>query len=222
MIVSKHPKVSSDIYVAPNRPVRGGAIPLKTNVPINVVPDKTDLSLRDKVLHPRPIKKSIYEEIAHELQDHNPTEKIVWIGRSSQMIHLKAYIVCGFLCWLIFPILIAYIIYLHTKNTIYVVTQERMRVHTGIFSKRIDDLEWYRVKDTAFIQPFIFRFFGLSNIQLYSSDISWGQSSIPGVENGMELREKIRRIVELARVKKGVREVDYYTSPMSSPQIIQR
>jgi uncharacterized membrane protein YdbT with pleckstrin-like domain len=159
MIVSNHPKVSSDIYVAPNRPVRGGAIPLKTNVPVNVVPDKTDLSLRDKVLHPRPIKKSIYEEIAHELQDHNPTEKIVWIGRSSQMIHLKAYIVCAFLSWLIFPILIAYFIYLHTKNTIYVVTQERMRVHTGIFSKRIDDLEWYRVKDTAFIQPFIFRFF---------------------------------------------------------------
>lgn len=148
---------------------------------------------------------------------HNPNEKIIWIGRSSQVIHILTYSMCILFCWLIFPLIIAYIVYLQTKNTIYIVTQERLLIYHGILTKRIDDLELYRIKDTAYIQPFLFRFFNLASIQLYSSDISWGNSSIPGIENGMELREKIRRIVEQARVKKGVREVDYYTRHNGNP-----
>ncbi len=157
------------------------------------------------------IKKSRYEEIFQELKEINPQENIIWIGRSSQVIHFSAYTLCILCGVLIVPLFIALYLYLHTKHTIYVLTQERLRVYSGIFAKRIDDLELYRVKDTSYSQPLILRFFSLANIRLITSDATWQDSEIQGIEKGIALREKIRKIVEAARMKKGVREVDYYS-----------
>lgn len=197
-------KKQADIFIKPS---------------LNNVSDKKTISLSDKIIKPRPIKKTMYAEIYHELQSINPDETILWIGKSSQLINLMAFIVCAIFSFLLVPILIAYIIYLQTKNKIYVLTTERLRVYSGIITKQINDLELYRVKDTRYEQPFLFRFFGLSNIQLFTSDITWGESVIPGIENGMTLREKIRKIVEAARAKKGVREFDYYTRTVPPPGV---
>lgn len=174
----------------------------------------TPHELKEKIQEeakPEPLTKSQYNHIYKEMEEANPHEEIIWIGRSSQFIHAFAYIMCILFCWLLFPLLIAWYLNEQTKNTIYVLTQERLRVYSGIIIKRIDDLELYRVKDTIYLQPFLLRFFGLSHIRLITSDVSWGDASIPGIENGIMVREKIRKLVEAIRVKKGVTEVDYYT-----------
>jgi hypothetical protein len=168
-------------------------------------------SLAEKIIKPQPLKKNVYQRIYHELQEINPDETILWVGRSSQLVNSTTYCICFIFGILIFPLIIAYIVYLQTKNTIYVLTKERLRVYSGVITKNINDLELYRVKDTRYTQPFLFRFFKLSNIQLYTSDITWGESIISGIENGMALREQIRKIVEEARTQKGVKEFDYYT-----------
>jgi membrane protein YdbS with pleckstrin-like domain len=171
-------------------------------------------SLKEKVqqtVHTKPVTKNEYQQIYEELKDLDPDEPIIWMGKSSQMIHLAAYVLCFLFCWAVFPIFIAYYIYLQTKHTIYVITEQRLRIYSGIFVKRIDDVELYRVKDTTFIQPFLLGRFGLSNIRLITSDASWPNETIAGITNGRMLREKIRKVVETAREKKEVREVDYYT-----------
>ena len=170
--------------------------------------------LKEKIkeeIKPETLTKSEYNHIYHEMREANPHEEIVWIGRSSQLIHWFAYLICFLFCWLIFPLFIAWYLNERTKHTIYVLTRESLRVYSGIFIKRIDDLELYRVKDTIYIQSFVLRVFRLSSIMLITSDASWGDSSIPGIENGIVIREKLRKLVEAIRVKKGVREIDYYT-----------
>lgn len=176
--------------------------------------DNSPKTLKEKMkktIHPDPVTRHEYQDIVDELHELDPDEKIIWIGKSSQLIHVVAYTFCFLFCWLLFPLVIAYIIYLQTKHTIYVITDQRLRIYSGILVKRIDDVELYRIKDTTFIQPFILGRFGFSNIQLITSDASWPNEMIPGIANGRMLREKIRKIVETAREKKGVREVDYYT-----------
>lgn len=163
-----------------------------------------------KVKHHR-VTKTEYDQIYEELRTFDPNEPIIWMGKPSQAIHLFAYCLSFLFCWLVFPLLIALYLYEQTKHTVYVITDQRLRVYSGILVKRIDDVELYRVKDTIFIQPLTLRWFGLSNIQLITSDASWGDSMIAGITNGRMLRERIRHIVETAREKKGVREVDYYT-----------
>ena len=158
-----------------------------------------------------------YQEIYEELHETDPNEAIIWIGRSSQAIHFLAYSICFLFFWLIFPLIVAYYLYLSTKRTIYVLTNQRLRVYSGIFIRRIDDLELYRVKDTVFLQSFLLGLFNCSNIQLFTSDATWGDSSIPGIENGRALREKIRKVVEINREHKGVSEVDYYATAAPMP-----
>jgi hypothetical protein len=173
--------------------------------------------IKHKIKHHR-VTKSEYDQIFEELKNFDPNEPIIWMGKPSQAIHLFAYSVCFLFSWLIFPLLIALYLYEQTKRIVYVITDQRLRVYSGIFVKRINDIELYRVKDTIFIQPLTLRLFGLSNIQLITSDASWGNSVIAGITNGRMLREKIRHIVETVREKKGVREIDYYTRGEPMPQ----
>ncbi len=171
-------------------------------------------TLREKITHKikhHKVTKSEYEKIYEELKEMDPDEPIIWMGKPSQVTNLFGYVVCFLFCWLVFPLILAYYLYLRTKFTVYVLTAQRLRVYSGVFIKRIDDVELYRVKDTIFLQPFFLAWFGLSNIQLITSDSTWGDAMIMGITNGRMLREKIRSIVEVARERKGVREVDYYT-----------
>lgn len=209
-MATAHIKRNNDIYIHKSS-TKKDAVNSLLKPSVFTVPDNKNISLEEKVVKPQPIKKTVYDHIYRDLQEQNPDESIIWIGRSSQLVHITTYIFCFLLGILVLPLLIAYVVYLQTKHTIFVLTTERLRVYSGVLTKQVNDLELYRVKDTKYTQPFLFRFFGLSNIQLYTSDITWGESTIPGIENGMMLREKIRKIVEEARSQKGVKEFDYYT-----------
>lgn len=78
-------------------------------------------------------------------------------------------------------------------------------MHSGVFSKKTEELELYRVKDTKFYQPFFLRIFGLGNVVIMSSDTTTPISSIPAIKNAQNLREQIRQLVEDRREQKQVR-----------------
>src|SRR2546430_8835531 len=99
-------------------------------------------------------------------------EQTVWRGTSSQWKNLGVFILCGLFCWLIVPIFIALSRYLQTKNKVYELTTERLKITEGTFSKVTDTLELYRVKDLETRQPFLYRMFGVENVQMNTSDTS--------------------------------------------------
>jgi membrane protein YdbS with pleckstrin-like domain len=109
---------------------------------------------------------------------------------------------------LIVTIFMALARYLQTKNTIYELTTERLKITEGVFSKVTDTLELYRVNDIETRQPFIYRMGGIENVQLNTSDSSSPVVSIEAVPQGIELADKIRNQVEAIRQQKGVREID--------------
>lgn len=61
--------------------------------------------------------------------------------------------------------------FLYIRNCEYLVTAEIIRITRGIFFKRIDQVELFRVKDYIVTQPFILRLLGLMNVTLKSKDI---------------------------------------------------
>lgn len=135
-------------------------------------------------------------------------EQTVWRGTSSQWKNLGVFILCGLFCWLIVPILIALSRYLQTKNKIYELTTERLKITEGIFSKVTDTLELYRVKDLETRQPFLYRMFGVENVQMNTSDTSSPFIFIEAIPSAVSLGDKIRNQVEAIRAQKGVREID--------------
>src|SRR5438094_8469708 len=135
-------------------------------------------------------------------------EETVWRGTSSQWKNFGLYILCALFCWLIVPIFIALARYLQTKNKVYELTTERLKTTEGVFSKKTDTLELYRVKDLETRQPFLYRLVGIENVQVNTSDISSPSVLIEAIPCAAALDDNVRNHVEAIRAQKGVREID--------------
>jgi uncharacterized membrane protein YdbT with pleckstrin-like domain len=88
------------------------------------------------------------------------------------------------------------------------VTNQRLRVRSGVLSRLTSELELYRVKDLTLLEPFLYRLLRLSSIQLHTSDRSNPLVVIRAVRQGDALREQLRTCVERQRKLHGVRELD--------------
>ena len=162
-------------------------------------------------------------------------EHTVWQGTPSQIINLSQYLLWGLVFTVLLvsgvfilksmdtipsgavamlfviaaiPLVAAGWKWLIVANTKYELTTQRLRTRTGVFNKRLDELELYRVRDYKLEQPWFLRLFSLSNIVLQTSDKSTPQVVLRAIPRGDFLREEMRTYVEEARMRRGVREVD--------------
>jgi uncharacterized membrane protein YdbT with pleckstrin-like domain len=135
-------------------------------------------------------------------------EETVWRGTSSQWKNLGVYILCALFCWLIVPIFIALARYLQTKNKIYELTTERLKITQGVFSKVTDTLELYRMKDLETQQPFLYRLVGIENVQINTSDLTNPFVLVEAIPSEVKFGDKLRNQVEAVRMQKRVREID--------------
>jgi uncharacterized membrane protein YdbT with pleckstrin-like domain len=99
--------------------------------------------------------------------------------------------------------------WLLVKSHKYKITTQRIFNTTGIFSKKTDALELYRVKDLDVIEPFTLRIFKLGNIEIDSADESSSKFYLRAIPKPKELMDKIRTHVELRRDLKRIRGVDF-------------
>jgi uncharacterized membrane protein YdbT with pleckstrin-like domain len=133
-------------------------------------------------------------------------ETTVWEGTPSQWTNVVPFL----LCVLIIPIPYAIYRWLDVKTTRFTLTSQRFRAQSGILSKRFDDLELYRVKDSTLTQPFIQRLVGLGTVTLMTSDASTPTVVLPAIADPLKVHDTIRREVERVRRERGVRELDVH------------
>jgi len=88
--------------------------------------------------------------------------------------------------------------YFHLRSVEYIATTQRVRVISGLFSKDIQEIELFRVKDTMARQTFLLRIFGLGTITIVSGDANHPRLVLSGVPHAIELREKIREEVAMS------------------------
>jgi membrane protein YdbS with pleckstrin-like domain len=98
--------------------------------------------------------------------------------------------------------------YFHLRMIEYVITSQRVRVISGLFSKEVQEIELFRVKDTAARQAFFQRLFGLGTITVLSGDEGHPRLVLDGVPRALEMRERLRQEVLTLRQRFGVRELD--------------
>jgi len=92
----------------------------------------------------------------------------------------------------------------------YEITPERLIVRRGIVFKSIDEVELYRIKDVRMDFSLLNQWAGIGNIRIISSDETTrvGDLIMPYVEQAQARREELRRLVDAARERRGVREID--------------
>jgi uncharacterized membrane protein YdbT with pleckstrin-like domain len=149
-------------------------------------------------------------------------ETTVWKGNSSPVINLSAYALSllaaigiigvaamtGMILLvglLVVPVGVGLAKWIQNRCRIYEVTTQRVKITQGIMSKRTDELELYRVKDSTTVEPFLYRLFGAGNIVLTTNDQSTPMVILEAIKNPLPLREELRKNVEVCRDQKRVR-----------------
>jgi uncharacterized membrane protein YdbT with pleckstrin-like domain len=92
----------------------------------------------------------------------------------------------------------------------YEVTPERLIIRRGIIFKSIDEIELYRIKDVRIDFSLINQMAGIGTLTVSSSDETTraGDLVIPHIDRAQARREHLRRLVDTARQKRRVREID--------------
>ena len=148
-------------------------------------------------------------------------EETIWRGTSSQVKNASVFLSCALcLCVLIVlfailwrnestrdfspyiftpaivPIFIALARFLQTKNKVYELTSERLKITEGVFNKVTDTLELYRVKDLETRQPFWERVFGVEDVHIKTTEVPSLFLLVDAVPQKLGLADKIRNAVE--------------------------
>jgi len=131
-------------------------------------------------------------------------EQVVWAGHPSQWRNFGWFASC----LLLIPIPWAVWKWLETRNTVYTLTDQRLKFTRGVLTKTTEDLELYRVRDTKFQQNLWERMLGLGEIQLFTTDETTTVVSLPYIRDAEGVREKMRALVEARRDAKRVRYLD--------------
>ena len=158
-------------------------------------------------------------------------ENTLWKGSSSQWLNfgpfslavlLGAGIIIGGCffppAFAALPLPLGYAVwkYLVVRAQIFELTSERLRITRGVINQQVDEIELYRMKDSLLLRVWWMRLVGLASISLETSDRTMHKLVIPAIAGGMEMREILRKQVELLRDKKRVREMDFDEVPLDS------
>jgi uncharacterized membrane protein YdbT with pleckstrin-like domain len=152
----------------------------------------------------------------------NEPEQSIWRGHPSQLIHFGFYALMILLMggaivlavvtpipWLgllgIVPAIAFLWKWLEVSCRIFDITTERIKMQRGVLTRKMEELELYRVRDTTLVQPFWYRLFGKGNVILNTTDATTPQLVIECIPNSAELRERLRQAIEACRDKKKVR-----------------
>lgn len=114
------------------------------------------------------------------------------------------------LCLVGVGFLIILVQWIRNLDVTYELTEDRLILRKGIFVKSVDEIELYRVKDVRMDFTLINQWAGIGTISIDSSDETTREGALvmPYIDRAAERREELRRLVDAARQKRRVRELD--------------
>lgn len=100
--------------------------------------------------------------------------------------------------------------WLRNRSASYEVTDQRLIVKRGILFKTVDEIELYRIKDVRLGYSLLNQMVDIGTITLTSSDrtTAGGEFALRDVPMARDRREGLRKLVDRARQRRGVRELD--------------
>ena len=98
---------------------------------------------------------------------------------------------------------------IRSQGVLYKVTTKRVLVERGILSKRLEQVDAYRIKDYVVDRPFGQRLLGTGNLLLHTMDQTTPSVQLLGLRTDVvALYEQLRAAAEVERSRRGVRLLD--------------
>ncbi len=140
-----------------------------------------------------------------ERDEAEPKEEILYEGRGALLPSVGAWFLAILTLGLILPWYWA-----RRLGRFYRITTQRVVVETGVLSKRMGQIDLYRITDYTVERPFSQRLVGTGNLILEAMDKTTPELRLVGLDTDVTaLYEKLRLATEAAKRHRGVRVVDY-------------
>jgi membrane protein YdbS with pleckstrin-like domain/predicted RNA-binding Zn-ribbon protein involved in translation (DUF1610 family) len=163
-------------------------------------------------------------QVANQTPESAAGEKDVWSANPSLWIGFRTYFWCGLLSliclivatlfsgWALLGVLwfimVVGIRVLRIKAIHYHLTSQRLRVAHGLLSRKIVEIELFRVRDLTIEQGFIQRLLTLGTVKAISTDEDAKTILLSGIKDAMNVKENLRRFVMESRKATGTRDMD--------------
>ncbi|MGU3389200.1 PH domain-containing protein [Sphingomonas sp. M1A8_2b] len=100
--------------------------------------------------------------------------------------------------------------WLKNRSASYEITDQRLIIKRGILFKTIDEIELYRIKDVRLGYSLLNQMTDIGTIILTSTDrtTAAGEFTLRDIPMARDRREGLRKLVDRARQRRGVRELD--------------
>lgn len=95
--------------------------------------------------------------------------------------------------------------HLRNKRTRYTVSNRRLSIQSGIFSKRVDDIALFRIRDVDLRQSIWQRMGGIGNLLVISTDSVDPNVMLRGLRDPDRVRRILREQADMSRRREGVR-----------------
>ena len=82
--------------------------------------------------------------------------------------------------------------WLRLRSTQYTISNQRVLIERGIFSKMVDEIDLRYVDDSQFAQTFVDRILGIGNVTLLSSDKNTPRYVLTSIKDPRGVREIVR------------------------------
>ena len=143
--------------------------------------------------------------LQHSAPPSSSSEEVLFDGRPAVVSSAGQILLCVLTLglWLI-PL------YLRSLGTHYRVTNRRIVVETGVLSKRLEQVDLYRISDYSVDRPFLQRLLGTGNLLLKTLEQSSPELALRGIKTDVvALYERVRLATEAEQRRRSVRVVDY-------------
>jgi uncharacterized membrane protein YdbT with pleckstrin-like domain len=82
--------------------------------------------------------------------------------------------------------------YLQLKTTRYRLTNQRLTIESGLFSRRVDDVDLRSMQDVGLAQSLLERLLGVGRLEIVSSDPTRPRLVLNGIDDPAAVRERLR------------------------------
>lgn len=99
--------------------------------------------------------------------------------------------------------------FVRSRSKRYRITTQRVVIESGLFSKRMEQIDLYRIVDYVVERPLSQRVMGTGNLILEAMDKTTPEIRITGIKTDvMALYERLRYATEQEKRRRGVRVID--------------
>ena len=133
---------------------------------------------------------------------------LIYEGAPSWKAWFWSYVFAGLLAPVLVGLIWMGVLNLRRKNRRYRITSRTIDYEMGVFSKTVETLQLWRVKDIDFRQSVMERMLGIATIHVFTSDLTDPEIIIRGLPASREIFDRLKDACELARQQRVVGVVE--------------